>query len=196
MSNVPPSSQGPSPPCSLLTFMVVFPVEGQGVALRVLLPLLLSQVGVGVVVAEPRPVLIPFPTDWRAERAGTAGQPSQPTPSLPWPPRSHLPPPLPEACASPNQGQVPGRGGGVAGEDRSVGPTLSLSPSSEGLTITDIRLVSVLQGSGVLAFSETPNAICLGEESEGRGQEREESECPSSGPESQTAAPQLLGCGP
>jgi len=33
-------------------FVVVFPVEGQGVALGVLLPLLLSQVGVGVVVAE------------------------------------------------------------------------------------------------------------------------------------------------
>lgn len=80
MSNVPPPSPAPQPPlpgslttpqpACLLTFMVVFPVEGQGVALRVLLPLLLSQVGVGVVVAEPWPVLIPFPTDWRASREG------------------------------------------------------------------------------------------------------------------------------
>lgn len=92
-----PRSQGPSPPprpAGLLTFMVVFPVEGQGVALGVLLPLLLRQVGVGVVVAEPGPVLIPFPTDWRASREG----PSAPQPRLPphWPPGSCLPP-LPEA---------------------------------------------------------------------------------------------------
>lgn len=39
--------------------------------------------------------------------------------------------------------------------------SLSLPPSSEGLTITDIRLVSVLQGSGVLAFPEPPDAVCL-----------------------------------
>lgn len=102
--------------------MVVFPVEGQGVALSVLLSLLLSQVGVGVVVAEPRPVLIPFPTDWRAERAGMAGQPSQPTPTLPWPPRSHLPLPLPEACASPDQGQVPGWGWGRGRRGQVCGP--------------------------------------------------------------------------
>lgn len=110
MSNVPPPSPAPQPPlpgslttpqpACLLTFMVVFPVEGQGVALRVLLPLLLSQVGVGVVVAEPWPVLIPFPTDWRASREGggsalPAGRPP------PWAAStlasgSHLPP-LPEA---------------------------------------------------------------------------------------------------
>lgn len=100
MSNVPPPSQAPQPPfpgphhpeaACLLTFMVVFPVEGQGVALGVLFPLLLGQVGVGVVIAEPRPVLIPFPTDWRAERAGRASQPSQPMPPPPWPPGSYLP---------------------------------------------------------------------------------------------------------
>lgn len=47
------------PACSRLW---LFSVEGQGVAFGVLLPLLLSQVGVGVVVAEPWPILIPFPT--------------------------------------------------------------------------------------------------------------------------------------
>lgn len=85
MSNVPPPSLAPQPPppgplttpqpACLLTFMVVFPVEGQGMAFSVLFPLLLSQVGVGVVVAEPRPVLIPFPTDWRASREGQSALP-------------------------------------------------------------------------------------------------------------------------
>ena len=58
-------------------------------------------------------------------------------------------------------GSVKAGGRGLGGA-RSLGPTLSLPPSSEGLTITDIRLVSVLQGSGVLAFPETSDAICLG----------------------------------
>jgi hypothetical protein len=68
-----PGSIAPAPPLAphppaltlQLTFMVVFPVERQGVAFSVLLPLLLSQVGVGVMVAESWPVLISLPTDWR-----------------------------------------------------------------------------------------------------------------------------------
>lgn len=177
MSNVPPPSQAPQPPfpgphhpeaACLLTFMVVFPVEGQGVALGVLFPLLLSQVGVGVVIAEPRPVLIPFPTDWRAEQAGRASQPSQPMPPPPWPPGSYLP-----LCQRPEHppNRVWNRRG--AGRRGQVSGAHSLSPSSEGLTITDIRLVSVLQRSGVLAFPETSDAICLREESGVRDQERE-----------------------
>lgn len=130
--------------------MVVFPVEGQGVAFGVLLPLLLSQVGVGVVVAEPWPVLIPFPTDWRVSREGRSAL--QPLPPPPWPPGSHLPP-LP--------GSRTGGAGASAGQGLWVPLSLSLPPSSEGLTITDIRLVSVLQGSGVLAFPEPPDAVCL-----------------------------------
>ena len=96
--------------------MVVFPVEGQGVAFGVLLPLLLSQVGVGVVVAEPWPGLIPFPTDWRVSREGRSAL--QPLPPPPWPPGSHLPP-LP--------GSRTGGKGASAGQGLWVPLSLSLS---------------------------------------------------------------------
>lgn len=171
MSNAPP----PPPPAGLLfptpraphhphlacqlTFMVVFPVEGQGVAFGVLLPLLLSQVGVGVVVAEPRPVLIPFPTDWGASEPGGPVSPSRPTLPPPWPPGSHLPPSARDLSIPPTR--VWNRRERATRWGFSGPPSLCLSPSSEGLTITDIRLVSVLQGSGVLAFPKTPDAICL-----------------------------------
>lgn len=89
----------------------------------------------------------------------------------------------------PHQG--PDRREGWAGRGP-WGPPLSLSPSSEGLTITDIRLVSVFQGSGVLAFPETSDAICLGGEAGVRGRDREGTK----GPTSRIAALPLPSCGP
>lgn len=86
--------------------------------------------------------------------------------------------------------RIPGWGGDESAEDRrgrgGLQAPLSLSPSA-GLTITDIRLVSVLQGSGVLAFPEAPDAICLGEGSGVRHQEGKEMELSLFGQESQIA---------
>lgn len=122
MSNVPPPSQTPQPPlpgslttpqpACLLTFMVVFPVEGQGVALGVLLPLLLSQVGVGVVVAEPWPVLIPFPTDWRASREGLSALPAQAASTLAL---GITPPPSARGLSIPSHRALEREGGGRQG---------------------------------------------------------------------------------
>lgn len=126
-------------------------------AFGVLLPLLLSQVGVGVVVAEPWPVLIPFPTDWRVSRKGRSALPARLCPGL----QDHTS----TLCQRPEHPptRVQNRREGARRGEVSGPHSLSLPPSSERLTITDIRLVSVLQGSGVLAFPETPDAICLGE---------------------------------
>lgn len=122
MSNVPPPSQAPQPPlpgplttpqpACLLTFMVVFPVEGQGVALGVLLPLLLSQVGVGVVVAEPWPVLIPFPTDWRASREGRSALPAPAASTLA---SGITPPPSARGLSIPSRRALEQEGGGQQG---------------------------------------------------------------------------------
>lgn len=148
-ASAPPSPRGAPGP---LTFVVVFAVEGQGVALRVLLALFLGQVGVGVVVAEPRPVLIPLPTDCGGQQGPSA------------PPDPRTPPQLPEA-EHPTLPGNPDQEGGAEGA-RFRGPSL---PPSSRLTIADIRLVSVLQGRGVLAFPETTDAIRLGGHSGVRG---------------------------
>lgn len=55
-----------------LTFVVVLALEGQRVSFRVFLALLVCQVCVCVVVAQPRAVLISLSTDWNTQRAGIA----------------------------------------------------------------------------------------------------------------------------
>lgn len=57
-----------------LTLVVVLALEGKCVSFRVLLALLVCQVSVGVMVAEPWAVLVALPADWSTERSEVRGQ--------------------------------------------------------------------------------------------------------------------------